>query len=598
MKFTTILACAACLSSMILSSCGGSSSASYDNVDLIPVTTSKTGKWSMVNPKGEIVYDSEFKNQPTAAYNGLFSVEESNGYSVYKVDGKSPEAVNGLENLKSVGYLEDGLIPVTFPSKRIALADANGEIQFELNPTKGVEITCCAPGFSDGMLWFGTEDEKYGYIDGTGKIVIPPTYKDVSSYSEGLAVVTKIKDDNSSDKTILIIDKKGKEVFKLKEGYELVNRTFKHGYILAQNDGRFYLFNKKGEEKKLSAKIASVYDYNTKYLIYRNEEGEVGVMDFDDNIIIRPKYNFITFGLGNFFIAKKDSDSKEFVKIDTNGEESSEKIDYSGIAALGKFGYIAQEGKTMVLLNDKFTKKGKEDFFDINMSWYRGTVYSNYFDIVGVAETMVKMIDGNKVGDLALGSSASEIFIGKSPSDYAWKKEVSFDNMTKKGLNYEINVMGSFTANIAELDGYYYNTKYVWNPSAKLFDLTLKLQAPTAWGTKGHEALKKAIAADGYKLIQEGSKNNITMTLFKKDTLLIGIISGENSAQINLIDDISGHITSGLISIIEEANNSNTPAVANGNSVNINGVGNVTVGVPPAEAEDEYEAAEAVVVVD
>ena len=48
MKITSILACALCLSSMIFSSCGGSNFAAYDNVDLIPVTTSKTGKWSMV----------------------------------------------------------------------------------------------------------------------------------------------------------------------------------------------------------------------------------------------------------------------------------------------------------------------------------------------------------------------------------------------------------------------------------------------------------------------------------------------------------------------------------------------------------------------
>lgn len=555
MKFTAILACAACLSSMILSSCGGSSSASYDNVDLIPVTTSKTGKWSMVNPKGEIVYDSEFKNQPTAAYNGLFNVKESNGFTVYKVGGKSPEAVSGLENLKDMGYLEDGLIPVTFPSKRIALVNATGEIQFELNPTKGVEITCCAPGFSDGMLWFGTEDEKYGFVDKTGKIIIPPTYKDVFSYSEGLAVVTKTNDDNSSDKTILIIDKKGKEVFKLKDGYELVNRTFKHGYILAQNDSRFYLFNKKGEEKKLSAKIASVYDYNAKYLIYRNEEGEVGVMDFDDNIIIRPKYNFITFGLGNFFLAKKESDSKEFVKIDTNGEESSEKIDYAGLAALGKFGYIAQEGKTAVLLNDKFTKKGKEDFFDINMSWDRGTVYSNYFDIVGVAETMVKMIDGNKVGYLTLGTPASQVLQGKSPSDYPGADAIFFNDLNQKGFQYEIEVLGYF--NRTATDTYItslYTFVYKWNPSSYIERLSLELHTQSEWGKKGQDAFQCALESNGFTLIKKGKKNRSYCSLYKKGSILVeasSYMDGHNAA-LNVYEDSDGNKARSLSSDIHD----------------------------------------------
>lgn len=100
----------------MLSSCGSSSRADLSNVELIPVTTTKDGKWSMINDKGEIVFDSEFKNQPTASYNGLFTVEEGKGLTVYKIGGDKPEAVSGLENLKDAGFLEDGLMPVNLNS--------------------------------------------------------------------------------------------------------------------------------------------------------------------------------------------------------------------------------------------------------------------------------------------------------------------------------------------------------------------------------------------------------------------------------------------------------------------------------------------------
>lgn len=570
MKLSSILACAAGIMCLAFSSCGGSSSPSFDKVDLIPVTTSKTGKWSMVNSKGEIVYDSEFKNQPTAAYNGLFSVKESKGFTVYKIGGKSPEAVNGLENLKDVGYLEDGLMPVTFPGKRIALVDVYGETQFELNPTKGVEITCCAPGFSDGMLWFGTDDDKYGFVDKTGKIIIQPTYKDVSNYSEGLAVVTKVNDNNNSDKTVLIIDKSGKEVFKLKDGYELVTRNFKHGYIVARNDGRFYLFNKKGEEKKLSAKIASVYDYNGKNIIYRDEDGDVGVMDFDDNIIIRPKYNFIAFGLGNFFIAKKESDSKELVKIDTNGEESSEKIDYNSVAALGKFGYIAQEGKTAVMLNDKFTKKGKEEFFDINMSWDRGTVYSNYLDIPGVAETVVNMIDGNKVGYLTLGTPASLVFGSRSPNNYStWQTVYSIEDMAHKGFLYNISASCHFNRSVVDI--YItsrYDLAYKLDPYSKIEYISLKLYTQSDWGKKGQEALKRALEANGFTLIKDGKNNDAYSSLYKKGSVLV-VASSEMdglSATLDVYDDVDGDRAANLSANIHDLDGSETALRERSNS--------------------------------
>lgn len=96
------LSCASLLLAVMFSlvSCG-SGSDKFENYDLIPVRTSSDGKWSMVNSKGEIVYDGEFKNQPSVSYNGLFAVEGEEGYTVFSsADSKSPKEVKGLSNLK------------------------------------------------------------------------------------------------------------------------------------------------------------------------------------------------------------------------------------------------------------------------------------------------------------------------------------------------------------------------------------------------------------------------------------------------------------------------------------------------------------------
>ena len=487
--------------------------------------TSKDGKWSMINDKGEIVYDSEFKNCPTPSYNGLFTVKEGKGLTVYKADGKKPEAIAGLENLKDVGYLEDGLLPVTFPNKRISIVDAKGKTKFELNPIKGAEITSCASAYKEGMLLVETEDNKYGYLDKEGKTVINPDYDQAAGFSEGLAIVCKAKEKDSNEYSYSVIDKSGKVLFNIKEGYDLRTYYFSYGYIIAKKDDRVYLINSKGEETKLSSKISRIYDYNDKYIIFISEDGDMGVSNMNDEIIVRAKYDQIIFGNGDFFLAKKDSDDKELVKIDSNGEESDEKIDYEEIYPFGHFGYFAKEGKTYVLLDDEFHKKGKEEFFEIEpyTSWGSGTVNSDYFNTGEVASTMVKMIEGNKVGNLKLGALASQIFRGKSPSDYTYKSEVEFDDLAKKGFRYNISVYGTFSEKIADYDyDYYsYDRHYYWNPASKMSIISIVMESSSEWGKKGQDALKDALSSAGYKFLKEGKFGENYSAAFKKGNVIV-----------------------------------------------------------------------------
>lgn len=525
------------LSQIMLSSCGSSSRADLSNVELIPVTTTKDGKWSMINDKGEIVFDSEFKNQPTASYNGLFTVEEGKGLTVYKIGGDKPEAVSGLENLKDAGFLEDGLMPVTFPDKRISIVDADGKIKFELTPIKGAEIISCSPGYKEGLLLIKTQEDKYGYVDKSGKPVIAPDYDVASDFSEGLAIVGKRDDKESDEYSLSVIDKSGKTQFKIKEGYRPISEQFNYGYILAKKEDRVYLINSKGEETKLNSKISYVRDYNDKYIIYANEDGEVGVANFNDEIIIRAKYDKIIFGNGDFFLAKKDSDDKDYVKLDTKGEESNEKIDYEKVYPFKQFGYFAKEGKTYVLLNEDFKKKGKEEFFDVNPSWSRGSVYTDYFNTGEVASTMVKMIEGNKVGNLKLGAPASQIFRGKSPKDYTYKSFEEFDNLKKEGFRYEISVAANFSANIADYDyDYYsYDRHYYWNPASNISQIILLMKAESEWGKKGQESLKNALSSAGYKLLKEGKYSQNYAAAFKKGNIIVLALSSFDGETANVL---------------------------------------------------------------
>ena len=85
----------------------------------------------------------------------------------------------------------------------------------------------------------------YGYIDKTGKIVIPLAYEFTIRFSEGLAAVKK-------NKKWGFIDKKGNTVIPFIYDDEPIGRyelfDFKDGYAQVMKGDSITLINKKGKE--------------------------------------------------------------------------------------------------------------------------------------------------------------------------------------------------------------------------------------------------------------------------------------------------------------------------------------------------------------
>ena len=83
-------------------------------------------------------------------------------------------------------------------------------------------------GFHDGMFLF-SDNDKYVYLDKSGKQVIPCIYESASAFSEGLAYVKK-------DGKYGYIDKEGNEVIPYK--YEYAN-GFNEGLASVKIDGKY-----------------------------------------------------------------------------------------------------------------------------------------------------------------------------------------------------------------------------------------------------------------------------------------------------------------------------------------------------------------------
>jgi hypothetical protein len=91
--------------------------------------------------------------------------------------------------------------------------DSTGKKVFECNYSFGGCMAACMnlPEFSEDFCAFENKENKYGYLNKLGKVVIPPVYYGASNFSEGIACVIESKDPKHF--YFSFIDKEGKKLF-------------------------------------------------------------------------------------------------------------------------------------------------------------------------------------------------------------------------------------------------------------------------------------------------------------------------------------------------------------------------------------------------
>lgn len=524
---------------LTLPSC--SSSEAGAEYDLLPVKLSKDGKWSMIDKSGTVVYDAEFSSEPTVALDGHFVVKTEDGYTVFAMGDKTPKEVPGLTGLKYAGYMQDGLIPVTKENKRIEIADDKGKTKFELAPVKGLEVVSCAPGFSEGLLAFKTEENRYGYYDASGKVAVDPKYTTAYSFAEGVAVVCETLESkdaetgNTSYKNeYSVIDKSGKTQFKIKEKYTNIENAFKSGYLLVKDDeGRSYLLNKKGEETRLPEKVKSVEDYNGKYIIFRGDERSYGVMTFDGEVKIRAKYDKMVFDGEDGFIVKKDDECEI---LDSDGEVK-QTLDYKNVMPLPGYGYVGVDGSTGVLLDKDFKPKMKDDIYDLGMkTTLVSELETDYYDFNVVSASVINLA-GEVMGKYPLGSLPSKVFAGEDPSGYEYHSgQVEMKSLSKENLFMNASVYLIFNREAAIWE----NGAWSWNPEAKEFVVSVRFMAKKEISDDDMQKMVKAVEGQGYKQIAKHVSEEMFYVVFKKGTVLAALVKSNNSGALSYVSDPDG----------------------------------------------------------
>lgn len=461
---------------------------------LVPVKLDKDSHWSMINQDGQIVYEDAFKERPTICYNGVFSVEEGDGITVYTdEDENNPQVLGECENLKCAGLMFHGLIPVTFPNERISIVNKNGKKLFELKPYNGKEITHCDIAYSCKLLKVETADGKEGYVNTKGEMVIKPQYDLANSFVEDVALVA-VKD-AEGNYHYSIIDTEGETVLKLKDSYEDI-RPFAYGkHIIAKQGDRVVVVNLKGEETRMPAKIKNVEAFHDKYIIFSDDE--MGIATIDGEILVRPRYKNICFGTDNTFIAYKEN-SDEVEILDGKGE-LIKKFDYKGVFEIKDFGYFALDGKIFLMLDKEGKPRTNDEYYDINFSIYTcGNIVSDYYNITEMSEQLATLVSTDLPKQYPFGSAINKVCKGEDPStSYYINDQIRFSSDVFSGPSYSSYGMLAFDDNVTS-----YNSNYdrIWNPTARLQAIVVTLTVSKDWGKEGHTAVVKALEKKGYKV--------------------------------------------------------------------------------------------------
>lgn len=498
LKFLPVVAVAT-----VLCSCDSSDSDSIaEKVEYIPVKLDRDANWSFMSPDGKVIFEDEFENSPSLVVDGIFSVYEGDGISVYAVEDKKPVLVPGCEELKSAGYYSESLIPVVHPKERIQFVDKNGLKKFELAPFKGKEIVACEPGFSDGLLRIKNEEGKYGFINTKGEVVIEPKFDVAGDFAEGMAIVGKSVDDTYS---CSVIDKKGDVKFKLKKGWDLRSSYFKNGVIVVDDDDRMVFVNTNGEADKCPTKVKRVSDYNSEIFVFYDGD-HYGVASRKNNeIVIRARYDYIAILPDGDLLCESGND-----KYSVRNLENEELIDLSEYERVhyfnSRFNFVAGEYGEYELLKRDGTPVKDSEFYTFSTDLCATyEIDSDYFDLNAMASTIAGLYDGDGIGQYTLGKTPGQLIGLGSAEDYSYTTIIDGDKGS--GYRWEYKEKIYFSSSMADYNlsydnnGYFYynyTRNYFWNTKSHIYSVDVNVSAETTLGKDAVKAVAQSFKNKGY----------------------------------------------------------------------------------------------------
>jgi hypothetical protein len=244
------------------------------------------GKWGFIDCKGEIVIKPQ--------YDGV--VEFSEGRAVVKkrekwyiIDKTGKHIKNKSFDLGYNSYYREGILKVYDGEGRCGYLDINGNLKIPFL------YDFVSKDFSEGLACV-KKDRKYGYIDKTGKVVIPIKFYKAWSFNKGFARVIDFY------KERYYINKKGERI----TGINIEDfNDFSEGYAAVKINGKWGFINKSGKIV-IKPQYKEVRGFSEGLTGVMTEKGW-GFINKNGKIVIEPKYwNISDFKGGSALVIVMD----------------------------------------------------------------------------------------------------------------------------------------------------------------------------------------------------------------------------------------------------------------------------------------------------
>ncbi|MEK7432028.1 MAG: WG repeat-containing protein [Cyanobacteriota bacterium] len=314
-----------------------------EDTNLFPFENHLINKYGFIDYSGKIIIEAEF-DEAEKFSNGISIIRKNNLFGFINSSGKifTPR----FYEIKN--YTNDNFLVVRAKDGKYGFVDKN------------TLETIIAPIFQDAFPFFEgfakvKINNKYGFIDKTGKFIISPKYDYAEKFSDDIAWVSVSNGDS------MYVNKTGKVVIRVKTDYlrnyseglshSLINN--KYGYVDKQ--AKKVIDNKFQFAEKFSEGIAKV-----------KFEGKWGFIGKKGNFVIKPIFEALKNFKENVCPAKIDN---KWTYIDKKGNILSEK----------RFDYAENfsDGTALVKINEKYGYIDNSMNYVINPSFdYAENFYS------------------------------------------------------------------------------------------------------------------------------------------------------------------------------------------------------------------------------
>ncbi len=528
--FGSIFACV-----ILFTGCGGNK-----KIDLFPVVASD-GKYQYVDRDGNIVINPQFADA-TVFRDGLALVRTFGEDSKFGYIDEMGNFVINPQYIDATPFY-DGLAWVVSKDAAPVAISTKGELKFTLQQAEKVHR------FSDEMAAFSVYDEegneKWGFVDKKGEVVIVPQFSECGRFSDGLCAVSNEEGDWG------YIDKKGS--YKVNPQFKKAG-CFSEGVAIVKNSESYGAIDKDGKFV-VNPQFEEMFADGDKFLVKMS--GKWGWTDKKGSVLINPQFDYALPFMKNKLAPVYSSNKMGYVNDEGKyviNPQFESGLGFNGDLAVvesgNKIGFIDESGKFIV--NPQF-KGISDDVESILINVDDCSVTTDFVDIASIVAPVDFEVSVDETFDNLKAKYGIEEFKGGT---YGYSlKETAISKIAKvvllcKGNPYTTTYREEVKREYDYWYGWYNKTVKVpsknYTGSNKIDGYVYKIELHGKANGKGESvvsSLKSKLS--GYKLESKEDASELLYSNTKQNVTIL-------SSNWNVIVKIDKKITSDVVAETEE----------------------------------------------